>query len=375
MLFKDIPGHDNIKTRLLNSVKQGNIAHAQMFCGISGIGKLQLAIAYARYIQCTDRQENDSCGHCPSCVKYNKLSHPDLHFVFPIISKKSGSKSVCDDYINEWRQFVIENKYFSLQDWLINIGTQNQQAIIYAQESNEIIRKLSVKSYESDYKVMIIWLPEKMNEECSNKLLKILEEPFDKTIFLMISNEPDLLLPTIISRTQQIFVRPLPQELIFNTLVNDYSIDETSAQEIAHLSSGNMLKAVENISISEDKQYFLDMFMSMMRLAYGRKLKEMKLWSEEIAGIGRERQRSFLLYSQQQIRENFINNLHVSQLNYMNRTESAFASRFSPFVNERNVIQIMETLELAENHITQNTNAKMVFFDLSLKFIMLLKGN
>ena len=276
MLFKDIPGHDNIKTRLLNSVKQGNIAHAQMFCGISGIGKLQLAIAYARYIQCTDRQENDSCGHCPSCVKYNKLSHPDLHFVFPIISKKSGSKSVCDDYINEWRQLVIENKYFSLQDWLINIGTQNQQAIIYAQESNEIIRKLSVKSYESDYKVMIIWLPEKMNEECSNKLLKILEEPFDKTIFLMISNEPDLLLPTIISRTQQIFVRPLPQELIFNTLVNDYSIDETSAQEIAHLSSGNMLKAVENISISEDKQYFLDMFMSMMRLAYGRKLKEMK---------------------------------------------------------------------------------------------------
>ena len=140
---------------------------------------------------------------------------------------------------------------------------------------------------------MIIWLPEKMNEECSNKLLKILEEPFDKTIFLMISNEPDLLLPTIISRTQQIFVRPLPQELIFNTLVNDYSIDETSAQEIAHLSSGNMLKAVENISISEDKQYFLDMFMSMMRLAYGRKLKEMKLWSEEIADIGRERQRSF----------------------------------------------------------------------------------
>lgn len=373
MFFRDIIGQEEIKQRLIHSVQNHQIAHAQLLSGPEGVGKLQLAIAYARYIQCTQRGAEDACGHCPSCVKYNKLIHPDLHFVFPVIRKSEST--ICEDFITEWRQFLSDHTYFTVRDWLAYIGAENKQGGIFVKESNEIIRKLSVKAYESDYKIMIIWHPERLNEATANKLLKILEEPYEKTLFLLVSNEPDEILPTIQSRAQRINVRPVPEPILAEMLHSRFGVSPEESSRIAHIANGNVLKALENIQLSDEKNYFFDLFISMMRLAYGRRLKEMKQWSEEVAGIGRERQRNFLTYAQSMVRENFIRNIGIADLNYMTLQEENFSQRFSPFVNERNIEGIMKELELAELHIAQNINAKIVFFDLALKFIMLLKSN
>ncbi len=373
MYFRDIIGQEKTKDRLRLSVRQGQIAHAQLFAGNEGAGKLQLALAYARYIQCTNRGELDSCGNCPSCVKYNKLVHPDLHFVYPVV--KRDKSSISTDFLPEWRAFVLENGYFSLRQWLELIGKENQQGGIFVDEADQIISKLQVKPYESDYRVMLIWLPEKMNDQTANKLLKMLEEPYEKTVFLLVSNQPDMVLGTILSRTQRIQIPPVDESDLREALENKYYLSPVHSERIAHLASGSVLQALQNITVSEEQTLLLELFKQMMRLAYGRKLKEMKLWSEEVAALGREKQKVFLQYAQHMIRESFIYNLQNPQLTYMNSEEEAFSSRFSPFVNEKNTAGIMAELELAEVHITQNVNAKMVFFDLALKFIMLLKTN
>ena len=201
MFFRDIIGQEDIKKQLIKNVQENKIAHAQLFCGGEGVGKLPLAIAYARYISCLHPSEKDACGTCPNCIKFNNLAHPDLHFIFPVVKKKSTKDIVSDDYLAEWRELIAKNPYFNLQTWLGEMGAENQQAQIYVKESNEIIRKLSLKSSQGGYKIIIIWLPEKMNLECSNKLLKLLEEPAEQTVFLLVSEEPEMLLTTIQSRT------------------------------------------------------------------------------------------------------------------------------------------------------------------------------
>lgn len=372
MFFRDIIGQDDIKRQLIYSVKSGRIAHAQLFTGNEGVGKFPLALAYARYIQCTNRRDDDACGECPSCKKYNTLLHPDLHFVFPIV-KKGSKETVCDDYIAQWREFVNENGYFNLGQWLTYIGAGNAQATIYAKESDEIIRKLNLKTYESDYKVMIIWLPERMNETCANKLLKIIEEPYENTVLLLVSDEPDKILTTILSRSQQIQVKAIPHEMITHELVNRYGLDEQDAIAVAHTSEGSFVKAVESIHLTEENSMFFDLFVRLMRLAYSRKIKNLKEWTDEVAELGRERQRKLLEYSQRMLRENYIYNLAIPQINYLNRQEAEFSSRFAPFITERNICPLMEELGKAESDITQNANAKIVFFDLCIKVIMLLK--
>lgn len=373
MFFRDIIGQEEVKKKFLIEINEGHIAHAQLICGPQGSGTLPLAIAYARYILCTNPSTNDACGTCPSCVKMNKLAHPDLHFAFPIVKKKSGRDVVCDDYIKEWREFVTQNPYFTLNHWVKDMGAENAQAIIYAKESDEMVRKLSLKSSEGGYKVMIIWLPEKMNIVCANKLLKMLEEPPLKTLFLLVSESPDLILQTILSRAQRINVRKIEQSHIAQALKDKYALPEQDALNISHLSNGDFIRALEAIHFNEDTKIFFDLFVNLMRLSYMRKLKEMKAWSEQVAAMGRERQKNFLEYAQRMIRENFIYNLHQKDLTYLNLDEQNFASRFAPFVNERNAVEIMENLALAQQHIEQNVNAKMVFFDFSLKMIVLLK--
>lgn len=372
MFFKDVIGQEDTKRRLLAEVNEGRIPHAQLFCGQEGVGKLPLAIAYARYISCTQRGETDACGTCPSCVKFNKLVHPDVHFVFPIVKK--GKKEVCDDYISEWRSFVCEHPYFNLNHWLEAMDAENSQAIIYARESDEITKKLSLKSSEGGFKITIVWLPEKLHNVCANKLLKLLEEPPEKTIFLLVSEAPDLILPTILSRTQRINLPKVDETTIAQMLQTKYGILPAESQNIAHLANGNVVKALEAIHLNEDNRTFFELFVSLMRLSYQRKIREMKLWSEQVAGMGRERQKSFLEYCQRLIRENFIFNLRQPEMTYMTTDEQNFATRFSPFVNERNVIGIMNELSEAQLHIEQNVNPKMVFFDFSLKMIVLLKG-
>ena len=368
MFFKDVIGQEDIKQRLIQEVKVGRVPHAQLYCGLEGVGKLPLAIAYARYLCCSGRGDTDACGQCPSCLKFNKLVHPDVHFVFPVIKRL-----VSNDYIREWRELLLSSPYFGLHHWLDALRAENQQAQIYVKESDEISRKLNLKSSAGGYKIMIIWLPEKMNAECSNKLLKLLEEPPSQTVFLLVSESPDLLLPTIQSRTQRINFRKLPEAVIADALGQRYGLQQADAANIAHLADGSFLKALESIHLNADKRLFFELFVRLMRLAYQRRLREMKLWSEEVASMGRERQKNFLLFCQRSIRENFIYNFRRPELVYMNPEERAFSEKFSPFINEQNVIGIMEELASAQVHIGQNVNPKMVFFDFSLKMIMLLK--
>ena len=371
MFFKDVIGQEEAKQRLIREAQEGKIAHARLFCGPEGIGKLPLAIAFARYLSCNNPGEKDACGVCPSCVKFNKLAHPDLHFVFPVIKKKAKD-TVSDDFISEWRELLTHTPYFNLNIWLEEMGAENQQALIYVKESNEIIRKLSLKSSQGGYKIIIIWLPEKMNQECNNKLLKLLEEPAEQTVFLLVSEEPDALLTTIQSRTQRINIKGIDENDIKEALINIYGLQEQDATNIAHRSEGNFLKAIESISLNEENKLFFDLFVALMRLSYQRKIKDMKAWSEKVASMGREKQKHFLSYCQRMIRENFIYNFHNHSINYLANEEEAFSTRFAPFINERNVMEIMNELNEAQRHIEQNVNAKMVFFDFSLKMIVLL---
>ena len=371
MFFKDVIGQEEAKQRLIREAKEGKIAHARLFCGPEGIGKLPLAIAFARYLSCNNPGENDACGVCPSCIKFNKLAHPDLHFVFPVIKKKAKD-TVSDDFISEWRELLSHTPYFNLNIWLEEMGAENQQAQIYVKESDEIIRKLSLKSSQGGYKIMIIWLPEKMNVECSNKLLKLLEEPPSQTIFLLISEEPDMLLTTIQSRTQRFTLYGIKEECIMERLQNQYGLQEKDANSIAHQSEGNFLKALESIHLSEENKLFFDLFVNLMRLSYQRKIREMKQWSETLAAMGREKQKHFLSYCQRLVRENFIYNFQDPSLIFMNEEEQNFSKRFAPYINEKNVMGIMDELSEAQRHIEQNVNARMVFFDFSLKMIVLL---
>lgn len=372
-MFKDIVGQEDVKKQLIASARSGKVAHAQLLCGPEGVGKLSLAIAYAQYLNCLHPTATDACGTCASCVKYEKLAHPDLHFVFPIVQKKQQKKEVCDDYMGEWREMIRQSPYFSLSQWLTHIDAENSQGLIYSKESNEIIRKLSLRIYEAKYKVMIIWLPERMNDECSNKLLKILEEPMGATVFLLVSNSPDKVIATILSRAQRINIHAVSQEAIVKNLISQYHIDPEEAKDVAHISRGSYLNAIQYIRLNEEHKFFLDLFVNMMRASYARNIKEIRNIADKISTIGRERQKSFLSYAQNMVREYFVSNLKQDEMVYLTREESAFGIRFAPFINEKNIIDFMDELALAERHIEQNVNAKMVFFDLCLKNTMLLK--
>jgi DNA polymerase-3 subunit delta' len=384
MLFSQIIGQQDIKTRLIRTVTEQRIPHAQLLRGPEGIGKLALAIAYAQYICCENRTTTDSCGICPSCVKYRKLAHPDLHFVFPVIKPAGKSSVVCDDFIAEFREMVLQNSYFGLNDWYAKISGDAKQGLIYSNESEEIIRKLSLKTYESEYKIMIIWLPEKMHGTCANKLLKILEEPPEKTVFLMVSNTPDEIITTILSRTQHIHVPRLSDSEIIQALIKneELEIESNEAEYATHIANGSYLNALAVLNEGDENKQNFDRFVMVMRLAWqvGNKkdhasLKTLRKWSDDMAAasMGRERQKNFLSYAQRMTRENFINNMQQPDLNYLTSDEADFSQRFSPFINERNVEDLMSEFALAERHIEQNVNAKMVFFDLTLKVIMLLK--
>ena len=384
MLFSEIIGQQEVKRQFIRTVVEQRIPHAQLLRGPVGVGKLGLAIAYAQYICCENRTETDSCGVCPSCMKYKKLAHPDLHFVFPVIKPPSKSSVVCDDFIIDFRRMVLNNLYFSVNDWFTLISGDAKQGMIYGNESEEIIRKLSLKTYESEYKVMIIWLPEKMNITCSNKLLKILEEPPEKTVFLLVSDEPDKIITTILSRTQHIHIPRLSENEITEALLenDELEIENNDAIYASHIANGSYLNAIAILNEGDENKLNFERFMMIMRNAWlvGNKknhssLKTLKKWSEEMAAaaIGRERQKNFLSYAQRMTRENFIHNLQVPELNYLTSVEADFSQRFSPFINERNVEDIMTEFALAERHVEQNVNAKMVFFDLTLKIIMLLK--
>jgi len=381
MLFADIIGQESTKQQLRKAVREGRIPHAQLFTGISGIGKLQLALAYAQYLNCPHRTDEDSCGTCPTCLQFQHLQHPDLHFVFPIV----GSDEVCDNFLDSWRKIILENHYFDLEDWHEALGVETKQSMIYEKESGEILRKLSLKAYGDGYKVMIIWQPEKMNAATANKLLKIFEEPAPKTVFILVSENPDKLLSTIRSRVQTIRIPRLDTETITDSLINR-GIDATKAADIARIANGSYLTAIKKLKESDENKQELRDFIALFRDAYTvgvltdpqkkyESLKRLRQWSLEMADpkVGRERQKHFLQYAQQQVRENFIRNAGRPELNYQMEDEREFSVKFAPFIHAGNVEAIMNQLDLAERQIEQNGNAKMIFFDLCLQMIVLIK--
>lgn len=371
MNWSEVIGQQEAKERLLQLVEEQRLPHALMFCGPMGCGKMALAMAFAAHLLKANSQRPTANIE----AMLAKWEHPDLHFTYPTIKLPSMSadhKPVSDDFAREWHELVMSGSYFTMNEWLEMMGGENQQAIITAGESDALTRKLSLKSSQGGYKVSLIWLPERMNTECANKILKLLEEPPQQTVFLLVCEEPEKLLETIRSRVQRLDIKRIADEDIREALISRRGLTEENAQRVARMANGSWLKALEMLSVDSENELFLDMFQTLMRLAYQRKVKELKGWSERMAALGREKQKRFLEYFLRLIRENFVYNFQNPDLCYMAEREEDFAKNFARFINEANIIPISELANKAIRDIGQNANAKIVFFDLALQMIVLL---
>ena len=380
MFFEQVIGQQEARQRLTQMADEGRLPHAIMLCGPQGCGKLALAVGFAQYLLSPNDGQPavDMWGEpVPRQLSpmLQKLEHPDLHFTYPTIklpSMSSDHKPVSDDFAQEWHELVMNGLYFTMNEWLEQMGGENQQAIITAGESDDLIRKLSLKSSQGGYKVSVVWLPERMNIECANKILKLLEEPPSQTVFLMVSEEPDRLLETIRSRVQRIDIKKIADDDIYQTLMSQRGLAEDQARRLARMANGNWLKALEMLSSDSENELFLDMFQTLMRLAYLRKVKDLKTWAERMAQAGREKQKRFLEYFLRLIRENFMYNFHREELCYMTQREEDFAKNFARFINEDNILPITDLANLAIRDIGQNANGKIVFYDFALQMIVLL---
>lgn len=385
MRFADIIGQEEVKQRLRQMADQGRVPHALLFSGLEGTGTLPLTIAFAQYLLCHHHVDGDSCGRCPSCLKFEKLIHPDLHFVFPIVRKDNHNPTVCDTLLPKFREEVLSDPYLTSPAWLNSIS-DNKQGTIYANESDILLRKLLLKSFEGDYKILILWQPEKMQAAGANKLLKLIEEPPSGTILLLASNDAEHVLGTIVSRTQRINLPPVSTESLVEMLRRDHpDHSDEDLRFAARLARGSVATARETAESNEKNRRYFDDFAFLMRTAWGiryyktqdkkaQALVELRQFAETIGKTARDNQQAFLAYAQRLLRENFIYNLHETPLTYLTSFEQEFSSKFSPFINEGNVISIMQTLSDAQRDIAQNVQSKIVFSDLGLRLIMLLKS-
>jgi len=389
MRFTEVIGQEEVRDRLLKMAEEQRLPHALMLCGPMGAGKMALAIAFGCHLlnrRTAAPAPMSMFGDVPEAPAVSadqpeppmlaKLEHPDLHFTFPTIklpSMGADHKPVSDDFAREWHELLMtQGPYFTMDQWMTAIGAENQQAIITAGESDDLVRKLSLKSSQGGYKVSIIWLPERMNQECANKLLKLIEEPPSQTVFLMVSEEPDKLLETIRSRVQRIDVKRLPDTVVAEALVARRGIDEGSARRISRLANGSWLKALEELQVGTENEQFLDLFISLMRLAYQRKVRDLRRWADTMGAFGREKQKRFLDFFLRMVRENFMYNFGNEDLVYMTQKEEDFARNFARFINEANVLRIYDLANRAIRDISQNANARIVFFDFALQMIVLL---
>ena len=371
MDWSEVIGQKEICQQLAQRIAEERVPHAILICGPRGCGKMAVAMAFASNLL-THGHETDKAQQEAMLREWN---HPDLHFSYPTIKlpgMSSDHQPVSADFAKDWNQFIQQGPYFSVEQWMAQMGAANQQAIITGAESDDLSRKLSLKSSQGGYKVAIIWLPERMNLTSANKLLKLLEEPPHQTVFLMVSEEPGLLLETIRSRTQQLMLKRLTTEDIQEALMQRRGLDADIAMRTARIANGSWMKALEALNSDSENHQFFEMFTSLMRLAYMRNVKELKRWSESIAAYGREKQRRFLTYFGQMIRENFMYNFHIPEISYMTQEEEDFSKNFARFINEGNVIEMTELVEKARRDIGQNANAKVVFYDLALKTIVLI---
>ena len=372
MRFKDIIGHEALKRHLAESIDKGRISHAQLFSGAAGVGTLPLAIAYAQYLNCTSRHDGDSCGECPSCIKMQQLAHPDLHFVFPVNKqgKKSGEVVLSADFMPLWREMMAESGgYFTRQEWYdrLDLG-KTLRGMISAREADEIIRRLQYKSFESEYKITIIWQPETMNEEAANKILKILEEPWDKTLFILVTERADRLLQTIISRTQEVAVPRLKPEVLEQVVRSAGESDEAKVRNVARLANGDLCELRRLMAGATDdvRHESFEMFCSLMRFSYNDRHLELITWAEELAQLTREQQLSFLRHSARLLRESYVMHAGAIGATYLWGEEAAFCNKFAPFIGSRNIEPLIGEIETAMAQIGQNGNPKIVFTHFAL---------
>ncbi len=373
MKFSEVIGQENIKRSLIYATRLNRVPHALLLEGPEGTGKLSLAIAFSQYINCEDKQEDDSCGRCISCLKYKKLIHPDLHFVFPIF-KGDKQKAVCDEFISSWREMILESPYFTPNDWFAYIGKEKGQGIIYSDEASEIIRKLNLKTFEAEYKCMIIWLPEKMHPTAANKVLKILEEPPDKTVFILITEEVELILPTMLSRCQIVRVPPIDDAGLYNALSEQFQLTEHEIKSAVMMAGGNFIKAAELLENNEDNQLYLENFISLMRFAYSRNVMEMIEWSESMGRLSSENQKGFLNYMLKSVRENFMITSGAGSRVIQSPEEKTFSGKFHQFIHDRNIFALVEEIEKSHLHIIRNGKAKIVFLDMALSIMQLIRS-
>ena len=376
MLFSEIVGHDDLKKRLIQSVNENRVAHAQLFVGTEGSGKMALAIAYAQYINCQNRTESDSCGVCPSCKKYMSLSHPDLHFIFPTATNKSVKKDPESDlFLAEWREYFSDCQgYVNLSEWFDKLDIENKQGIINVRDASTVIRKLSFKSYESEYKVVILWMPEKLNVFSANKLLKLIEEPPEKTLFLLVAENQEEVLSTIRSRCVLVKVPRLDTAVIKDALVEKCGCSEQLALDAATMSNGSWPLAKRFSNDIDNEMLYADTFRKWMRYCFKGAVPELiDFVANEIKGLGREKQKALLEYGLNIFHCSLLINNNISSAVMLTSAEKTFAQNFSPYINMKNVTQICALFEESINQIVRNANAQRVFMDDSLKMSKLLR--
>ena len=371
MQFKDIPSNIRVKNQLLNAVSNNRLSHAHLFTGDDGSSNLAMALAFAQYLMCENKTESDSCGVCPACMKSDKLIHPDLHCVFPVITGK-GTNPVSDHFIEEWRGAIASNPYMSEEEWYLNLGDTNKQGFINVNEAHELSKKTVLKPFENSYRVIIIWHAEKMHSPAANKLLKLLEEPPEKTIFILLTISSESLLETIVSRLQHTIIDPCDEQSLIAFLVEKHGVSTKTASEISPLSSGNIGQAIKFIKGSELLEQNTEEFQNWMRMCYKARVVELSSWVDMINRWGREQQKGFLQYALHMVRESLIRNFADSSVQKVRQEEENFTANFAPFIHQNNAIEIIEEIELAHKHISRNGSSKFIFMDLTLKMVVLL---
>lgn len=371
MRFGDIIGHQELKRRLAQQVDAGRVSHAQLFTGEAGYGTLPLALAYVQYLFCPHRHEGDSCGVCPSCRQIADLAHPDLHWVFPVNKreKKSTEAVVSDMFLDKWREiWHAKGGIFSTEEWyaMLDLG-KTMKGLITAKESEEIIRKLQFKSFSSPYKAMIIWLPEAMNQEAANKILKILEEPWDKTLFILVSEHPELLLQTITSRTQEVSVGRIDTPTL-EGIARAEGRGEGEARNMARLAGGSILELRELMrgETDESRQQSFELFTRLMRLGYNDKHLELFEWADDMTALTREGQRHFFLHAVRLLRESYMLHAGLGSISYLWGEEEKFCRNFAPYIGNQNIEILVEEIERAMTQIMQNGSPRIVFTHFAL---------
>lgn len=374
MKFSDVPSHDNIKTRLRDMVSDGRIPHAILLHGPAGIGKMALARAFAQYLHCErPTPGGDACGVCPSCRQHESFNHVDTLYVFPVVKTDKIKAPISDDYLAEFKHFVTSDMFMDFEKWTATFDKKNAQPVIYVSESEALERRLSVTTTASRYKIVLVWMPEKMNEQTANKLLKLIEEPFSDTIFILVSNDASAILPTIYSRCRPMEMLRLSDAAVAGFLTENRGVDPQDAMALAHIANGSISAALREMDATRVSRMFFDLFVGLMRKAYQRNVKELKEWSSDVTALGREQEIKFYDYCQRLIRENFIYNFGIPSLNYLNTAEQQFSKNFARFITERNAETLIRVMNEAATDIAGNANGKVVNFDLAIKIIMLLK--